>query len=77
MADDFQGFPERQDILVFKGFDIASRGYDRAQVDAFLASLTTGSAPGAPPVFDIVRRGYDRVQVDARIAQLLSGGPGR
>jgi DivIVA domain-containing protein len=77
VADDFQGFPDRQDILAFKGFDIARRGYDRAQVDAFLARLTTGSAPGAPPAFDIVRRGYDRAQVDARIAQLLSGGPGR
>ncbi|MFI2206936.1 DivIVA domain-containing protein [Streptomyces sp. NPDC020192] len=65
MADDFQGF------------EIARRGYDRAQVDAYLARLATGTAPEAPPVFDIVRRGYDRAQVDARVAQLLNGGTGR
>ncbi|MER6030505.1 DivIVA domain-containing protein [Streptomyces sp. NPDC001851] len=62
----------------FRGFDIARRGYDRAQVDAYLTRLTSGTAPEAtPPVFEIVRRGYDRVQVDARIAQLLNGGTGR
>ncbi|MEU2712605.1 DivIVA domain-containing protein [Streptomyces sp. NPDC007205] len=61
----------------FQGFDIARRGYDRAQVDAYLTRLASGTAPEAPPVFEIVRRGYDRAQVDARIAQLLHGGPGR
>ncbi|WBO65314.1 DivIVA domain-containing protein [Streptomyces camelliae] len=68
MADDFQGF---------QGFDIARRGYDRAQVDAYLTRLTAGTAPETPPVFDIVRRGYDRAQVDARVAQLLHRGTGR
>ncbi|MGW7523653.1 DivIVA domain-containing protein [Streptomyces sp. NPDC054783] len=68
MADDFQGF------LDFQGFDIARRGYDRAQVDAYLADLAAGTAPEAPPAFDIARRGYDRTQVDARIAELRGGG---
>ncbi|GGV01087.1 hypothetical protein GCM10010260_41880 [Streptomyces filipinensis] len=63
MADDFQGF------------DIARRGYDRAQVDAYLAGLAAAAAAATPPpVFDLVRRGYDRTQVDARIAVLRSGG---
>ncbi|MFD5798902.1 DivIVA domain-containing protein [Streptomyces diastatochromogenes] len=56
----------------FRGFDIARRGYDRAQVDAYLAHLATGTAPDTPPAFDIVRRGYDRAQVDARVAELRS-----
>ncbi|WP_208900026.1 DivIVA domain-containing protein [Streptomyces incarnatus] len=68
MADGFQDF---------QGFDIARRGYDRAQVDAYLAGMAAGTASGAPPVFDIVRRGYDRAQVDARVAQLRNGGTGR
>ncbi|MFE9453119.1 DivIVA domain-containing protein [Streptomyces sp. NPDC006739] len=54
----------------FRGFDIARRGYDRAQVDAYLHALASGTAPQAPPAFDIVRRGYDRAQVDARVAEL-------
>jgi DivIVA domain-containing protein len=56
------------------GFEIVRRGYDRAQVDAYLALLTSGTAPGTPPVFDIARRGYDRAQVDARLAELRAGG---
>ncbi|MEU6776534.1 DivIVA domain-containing protein [Streptomyces sp. NPDC046759] len=61
----------------FRGFDIARRGYDRAQVDAYLTRPASGTAPEAPPPFDIVRRGYDRAQVDAHIAQLLHEGTGR
>ncbi|MGW1055024.1 DivIVA domain-containing protein [Streptomyces sp. NPDC001118] len=61
----------------FRGFELVRRGYDRAQVDAYLTRLTSGTAPEAPPVFDIVRRGYDRTQVDARVAQLLNGGAGK
>ncbi|MGW1808473.1 DivIVA domain-containing protein [Streptomyces sp. NPDC002078] len=61
----------------FRGFDIARRGYDRAQVDAYLTRLAEGTTLGAPPLFDIVRRGYDRAQVDARVAELLNGGTGR
>lgn len=57
----------------FRGFDIARRGYDRAQVDTYLTRLAEGTALGAPPLFDIVRRGYDRAQVDARVAELLNG----
>ncbi|MFJ9816131.1 DivIVA domain-containing protein [Streptomyces sp. NPDC101151] len=56
----------------FRGFDIARRGYDRDQVDAYLSRLAAGTAPGTPPVFDIVRRGYDRDQVEARVADLRS-----
>ncbi|MEV5878773.1 DivIVA domain-containing protein [Streptomyces sp. NPDC052101] len=61
----------------FRGFEIARRGYDRAQVDAYLAGLAEGTPSEVPPVFDIVRRGYDRAQVDARVAQLRNGGTGR
>ncbi|MEV6945602.1 DivIVA domain-containing protein [Streptomyces sp. NPDC051172] len=54
-------------------FAIVRRGYDRAQVDAYLAQLAAGAAPDAPPAFDLARRGYDRAQVDARIAELRAG----
>ncbi len=54
----------------FQGFDLVRRGYDRRQVDAYLALLAQGTDPGGPPAFDIARRGYDRTQVDIRIAQL-------
>ncbi|MGW4568399.1 DivIVA domain-containing protein [Streptomyces sp. NPDC004561] len=57
----------------FRGFDIVRRGYDRAQVDAFLARPAAGAAAEAP-VFDIVRRGYDRAQVDARVTAIRGGG---
>ncbi|MFG2121568.1 DivIVA domain-containing protein [Streptomyces sp. NPDC048710] len=56
----------------FRGFDIVRRGYDRAQVDAYLTRLAAGTAPGTPPAFDVVRRGYDRAQVDTRLAELRS-----
>ncbi|MFJ9870802.1 hypothetical protein [Streptomyces sp. NPDC101165] len=56
----------------FRGFDIVRRGYDRPQVDTYLAGLAAGTAPAAPPAFDIVRRGYDRAQVDTRLAELRS-----
>ncbi|MGW0771224.1 DivIVA domain-containing protein [Streptomyces sp. NPDC002671] len=58
----------------FRGFEIVRRGYDRAQVDAYLSQLAAGTAPEAPPAFDIVRRGYDRTQVDVRVAELRGGG---
>jgi DivIVA domain-containing protein len=54
----------------FHGFAIVRRGYDRAQVDAYISRLVAGTAPDAPPVFDLARRGYDRAQVDARVAEL-------
>ena len=57
----------------FQGFAIVRRGYDRGQVDAYLAQLTAGAAPDRPPAFDLARRGYDRAQVDARIAELRAG----
>ncbi|MFF7986571.1 DivIVA domain-containing protein [Streptomyces sp. NPDC007901] len=60
----------------FHGFEIVRRGYDRAQVDAYLARLAGDTVPDAPPVFDIARRGYDRAQVDARLAELRERGGG-
>ncbi|MER6357812.1 DivIVA domain-containing protein [Streptomyces sp. NPDC001634] len=63
MADEFQGFD-------FQGFDLVRRGYDRRQVDEYLALLDRGTDPGEPPAFDVARRGYDRTQVDTRIARL-------
>ncbi|MFJ9907860.1 DivIVA domain-containing protein [Streptomyces sp. NPDC101152] len=57
----------------FRGFEIVRRGYDRDQVNAYLAQLAAGTAPDAPPVFDLARRGYDRAQVDARLAELRAG----
>ena len=57
-------------------FDIVLRGYDRAQVDQFVALLRaadgdTSALPDGhrPPSFDIVLRGYDRAQVDQWIAE--------
>jgi len=51
-------------------FESVRRGYDRAQVDAFVSRLVAGAAPDEVPAFDVVRRGYDRAQVDAVIAEL-------
>ncbi|MFB7618708.1 hypothetical protein [Kitasatospora sp. NPDC056181] len=55
----------------FRGFDLVRRGYDRGQVDGFLAALETGEAPAQPPRFKIVWRGYDREQVEAHVRGLL------
>ncbi|MFF7334048.1 DivIVA domain-containing protein [Streptomyces sp. NPDC090306] len=59
----------------FRGFTLVRRGYDREQVDRFLALLALPGAPRATPSFDIVRRGYDRREVDERIRELRAGGP--
>ncbi|WP_316529553.1 hypothetical protein [Kitasatospora brasiliensis] len=62
----------------FRGFDLVRRGYDRPQVDSYLAALSQAGPPPAPPAFQIRWRGYDREQVDARIADLLRArGAGR
>ncbi|WP_042399204.1 hypothetical protein [Streptacidiphilus carbonis] len=50
-------------------FDIVRRGYDRGQVDAYVAAvLGTGAEPTGFRGFDLTRRGYDRVAVDAWIS---------
>ncbi|MFI2610989.1 hypothetical protein [Kitasatospora sp. NPDC018619] len=53
------------------GFDLARRGYDRPEVDGYLAALSQAGPPPPVPAFRIRWRGYDRDQVDARIADLL------
>lgn len=59
----------------FRGFDVVLRGYDRHQVDRYLAALAEADSPVGPPSFPIVTRGYDRRQVDARITDLLADRP--
>ena len=51
-------------------FQEGRRGYDRSQVDAYLAALAAGGPPVGFQGFDTVRRGYDRAQVDAHLAAL-------
>ncbi|MER7771994.1 hypothetical protein [Kitasatospora sp. NPDC096140] len=55
------------------GFDVARRGYDRAQVDEYFA-LPAQRRPDRPQ-FDLVRRGYDRRQVDEAITLARAAGP--
>ncbi|MFE7287594.1 hypothetical protein ACFU90_24625 [Streptomyces noursei] len=55
------------------GFDLVRRGYDCAQVDAYVEGLSQAAVPVGPPAFDVARRGYDRQQVDAHVAELLAG----
>ncbi|MFG2595386.1 hypothetical protein [Streptomyces sp. NPDC048462] len=52
------------------GFDIARRGYDRDQVDAYITGLRGGTPPTGVAAFELVRRGYGRSRVDEVIAQL-------
>lgn len=52
------------------GFRIARRGYDRDQVEAYIAGLRGGAPPAGPVGFDLVRRGYERSRVDEVIARL-------
>jgi hypothetical protein len=51
-------------------FAIARRGYDRRQVDEYLAGLKAGGRPANPPAFTMVRRGYKVEHVDRRLAEL-------
>lgn len=69
-------------------FDIVLRGYDRAQVDQFVALLraadgdTSAPAPAregvrlpgtyAAPAFDVVLRGYDRTRVDPVVRRVVA-----
>jgi hypothetical protein len=51
-------------------FTIARRGYDRRQVDEYVAGLLAGGRPANPPTFTMVRRGYKVDQVERRLATL-------
>lgn len=57
-------------------FQVATRGYDFDQVDAFLDQVADSLRRGQPgaavpaPRFDRVLRGYDVAQVDAFLGQL-------
>jgi DivIVA domain-containing protein len=52
-------------------FTIVLRGYDRAQVDGYLADLRSGRrSEQPPPHFDRVLRGYSTSEVDAHIRQV-------
>lgn len=52
------------------GFRIVRRGYDRDQVEAYIAGLRGGAPPAESVGFDLVRRGYERSRVDEVIARL-------
>ncbi|MYV97558.1 hypothetical protein [Streptomyces sp. SID3343] len=51
-------------------FAIARRGYDRGQVDEYVAGLLAGGRPANSPAFTMVRRGYKAEHVDRRLAEL-------
>ena len=57
------------------GFTIVLRGYDREEVDRYVAS-TQASPPGsvAVPDFQVVMRGYEPTQVDTYVRS--QSGPG-
>jgi DivIVA domain-containing protein len=59
-------------------FTIVLRGYDRAEVDAYVGRLhaarTAGEPDPAPVGFAVVLRGYDRKQVDQWLQAVA--GPG-
>ncbi|MFE4519766.1 DivIVA domain-containing protein, partial [Kitasatospora sp. NPDC056783] len=44
----------------FRGFDLVRRGYDREQVDGYLAALAQAAPVPPAPAFQVRWRGYDR-----------------
>jgi hypothetical protein len=65
----------RSDAVVPPDFTIVLTGYDRGQVDAYLANLQSERCRGEPmPQFRRVLRGYEITQVDGYIRQVMSGG---
>ncbi|WNZ08989.1 hypothetical protein [Streptomyces sp. 11x1] len=64
--------PEVSSPREFLGFELVRRGYDRQQVDLYLAALSEADSSVGPPSFRVVRRGYDCRQVDERIRELLA-----
>jgi DivIVA domain-containing protein len=51
-------------------FLIVLRGYDRDEVDAFVAQIAAGTAVEARPSFSIRLRGYERRQVERYVASV-------
>ena len=59
-------------------FPLAKRGYDRTEVDQYLAEVTRRAAEGDESLpgellhrgFTVVKRGYDRVEVQRHLAAL-------
>ena len=58
---------------VGQGFTIVLRGYNREQVDAFIAQVEAGTAVDPAPSFSIALRGYERRQVDRYVESHRSG----
>jgi DivIVA domain-containing protein len=56
-------------------FAIVRRGYDPAQVNAFITEAAAGQLPPNPAEFTIVRRGYDQQQVDDYLDSLQHERP--
>lgn len=57
--------PVTRGLLAEARLPIAGTGYDRAQVDAYLAEIADGTAaPAADTFFKVGRRGYDMQVID-------------
>ncbi|HEY3504372.1 MAG TPA: DivIVA domain-containing protein [Actinocatenispora sp.] len=52
-------------------FDVVMRGYQRREVDAWVAQVRSGVT--GPPTFTLVMRGYHPGQVDQYVAQVMAG----
>ena len=49
-------------------FTIVLRGYDKDEVDAYVARVAVGGAPADGPRFTVRLRGYARHEVDAYVS---------
>lgn len=61
-------------------FSTVMNGYDKAQVDDFLAGVASGEVvvgEGSVPQFDVVRNGYSRSEVDGVFDRLAGMGNNR
>ena len=66
------------DSVPTPSFDVVLRGYDRAQVDEFVARLRAadgGTSPPERPAFAVVLRGYGRGQVDRWVSGATGAAP--
>ncbi|HJE52281.1 MAG TPA: hypothetical protein K8V15_09985 [Tessaracoccus flavescens] len=60
--------PVTAELLAALQLPTASSGYDKAEVDAYLASIPTGqAAPASETFFTVGRKGYDMQAVDELI----------
>jgi hypothetical protein len=58
--------PVTEELLRESRLPVASTGYARAEVDAYLSALAAGTAaPAAQTLFPVVRGGYDMQVIDA------------